>query len=145
VIVVDLNLLLYATNRDTAHHDAAREWWETALSGKETVGMAWAVVLGFVRISTNARILPAPLAAKQAFAVVDEWLARPNVVLIEPTERHWGIVKDLLEPLGTAGNLTTDAHLAALAIERGAKLCSADRDFGRFPHLRWIDPLATSG
>ena len=141
MIVVDLNLLLYAANRDAPHHDAARTWWEGALSGDETVGLGGSVVLGFVRIATNPRILPKPLEPAQAFALVDEWLAQPNVVLIEPTERHWGIVKDLLEPLGAAGNLTTDAHLAALAIERGAKLCSTDRDFGRFPHLRWIDPL----
>ena len=141
MILVDLNVLLYATNRDTAHHDAARTWWETALSGDETVGLAWAVVLGFVRIATSRHILPRPLAPEQAFAVVDEWLARPNVVLVEPTGRHWRIVKELLAPLGAAGNLSTDAHLAALAIERGARLCSTDRDFGRFPHLDWINPL----
>jgi toxin-antitoxin system PIN domain toxin len=141
VIVVDLNLLLYATNRDAANHGAARAWWQATLSGDETIGLAWAVVFGFVRITTNPRILPRPLAPDQAFAVVDGWLSQPSVVFVEPTERHWGIVKDLLDPLGAAGNLTTDAHLAALAIERGAKLCSTDRDFGRFPRLHWVNPL----
>jgi len=141
VILVDLNLLLYATNRDTAHHDAARSWWEAALSGDEPIGLAWSVLVGFVRVSTHPSIFPHPLTPEQALAVVDEWLAQPNAVLVSPTSRHWRIFEELLGPLGAAGNLTTDAHLAALAIERGAKLCSTDRDFGRFPRLDWINPL----
>jgi toxin-antitoxin system PIN domain toxin len=141
VLIVDLNLLLYATNSDLPHHAAARTWWEEAVSADETIGLAWAVVLGFVRISTSRAILPKPLTPRRAFEIVDDWLAQPSVRVVEPTDRHWGIFKSLLEGIGTAGNLSSDAHLAALAIEHGALLCSADRDFGRFPHLRWRNPL----
>ena len=141
MLIVDLNLLLYATNRDAADHAAARSWWESVLSGETPVGLAWAVILGFIRIATNARILPSPLSFEQAAGLVEEWLEQPPVRIVQPTDRHWGIVRQLLEPLGTAANLTSDAHLAALAIEHGARLCSSDRDFGRFPHLQWSDPL----
>ncbi len=145
MLVVDLNLLLYATNRDAADHERARRWLEEVLSGDEPVGLAWLVLLGFVRISTHHRVLARPLSAAQAFELVDEWLAQPAVRIVEATERHWTIVKQLLEPLGSAGNLTSDAHLAALALEHGAKLCSTDRDFGRFPHLQWVNPLGERG
>jgi toxin-antitoxin system PIN domain toxin len=142
VIVVDLNLLLYAVNSDAPHHRGARAWWQATLDADEPVGLAWVVVLGFVRIATNPRILPHPIQADQALEVVDEWLAGPPVRLLEPTERHWPILADLLRPLGAAGNLVTDAHVAALAIEHGATLCSTDNDFSRFPGLRWRNPLA---
>jgi hypothetical protein len=141
MLVVDLNLLLYATNRDSADHEGARTWWESTLSGEEDVGLAWTVILGFVRISTHARILPRPLPVRRALGLVDEWMNQPPVHMIEPTDRHWGIFKQLLDPLGAAANLTSDAHLAALAIEHGARLCSTDRDFARFPHLKWTNPL----
>ncbi len=142
MLVVDINLLIYATNRDAADHRAARGWWESALSGDEPVGLAWLVLLGFLRISTHPRILTSPLSYEQAADVVDGWLEQPVTRPLQPTDRHWGILKDLLEPFGTAGNLTSDAHLAALAIEHGATLCSTDRDFGRFVHLKWHNPLA---
>jgi toxin-antitoxin system PIN domain toxin len=141
MLIVDLNLLLYASNRDAPQHDAARVWWEAALTADETVGLPWAVVLGFVRLVTNRTITPRPLRPAQALEIVDDWLAQPSVRIAEPTERHWGILKDLLGNTGTAANLTTDAHLAALAIEHGATLCSADRDFGRFERLRVRNPL----
>src|SRR5665811_1322041 len=99
---------------------------------RDRVGLAWTVILGFVRITTNPRVLPRPLKSRQAVEIVDEWLSQPTVETIEPTERHWEVFKDLLTPLGTAGNLIADAHLAALAIERGARLCSTDNDFARF-------------
>jgi hypothetical protein len=141
MIVVDLNLLLYATNRDAPHHDEARTWWDGALSGDETVGLPWVVVLGFVRLVTHRTIVPRPLRPEQAFAIVDDWLAQPPVRMVEPTDRHWGILKGLLADFGTAANLTTDAHLAALAIEHGATLCTTDRDFSRFPGLTTRNPL----
>jgi len=139
--IVDLNLLIYATNRDAPDHRAAKGWWDTTLSANEPVGLSWSVLLGFVRIATHPRILSNPLAFEQAASMVDDWLAQPHVRLVQPTERHWATFKELLEPFGTAGNLTTDAHLAALAIEHGATLCSTDRDFGRFPRLKWNNPL----
>jgi uncharacterized protein len=142
VIVVDLNLLIYAVNEDALAHERARRWWERALSGAETVGLAWSVILGFIRLTTNPRVMPRPLTPEQAFAVIDDWLAQPIVTSVEATDRHWAILKELLEPLGTAGNLTSDAHLASLAIEHGARLFSTDNDFARFAGLRWLNPLA---
>jgi len=142
VIVVDLNLLLYATNENSFVHAAALKWWEGVLSDETPVGLAWTVVLGFIRLTTNPRVMPRPLGTTDAVACVDDWLSARNVELIEPTERNWGIVKELLAPLGSAGNLTSDAHLAALALERGAMLCSTDNDFSRFARLKWSNPLA---
>ena len=140
--LVDLNVLLYAVNRDSAHHEVIRRWWEDALSGDVPVGLAWVVLLGFLRLTTNPRILPRPLDVEDAVSVVGEWLAQPPVRPLVPTDRHWPILQDLLRASGAAGNLTTDAHLAALAIEHGATLLSTDTDFARFANLRWLDPLA---
>jgi toxin-antitoxin system PIN domain toxin len=141
VIVVDLNLLLYAVNRDSVRHRAAKSWLEDLLSGEETVGLAWVVLLGFVRLTTNPQIFPNPLRAEDAIAIVDSWLDQPSVVLLTPGEQHWRILRELIADAGMAANLTTDAHLAALAIEHGAELCSTDSDFARFRHLRWRNPL----
>lgn len=142
MIVVDLNILIYAVNADAPSHRQARRWWERTLSDGETVGLAWSVVLGFLRLTTNARVLPRPLTTEQAFAIIDDWFAQPSVQAVAPTDRHWAIVKEILAPLGAAGNLTSDAHLAGLAIEHGACLCSTDNDFARFAGLRWVNPLA---
>jgi len=142
VKVVDLNLLIYATNSDAPDHDRARTWWESAVGGDESIGLAWVVILGFVRLTTRTGLLPQPLSLTQATGVVDEWLAQPVTVELVPGERHWSIVKSLLGSVGVAGNLTTDAHLAALAIEQGATLCTSDRDFARFEGLKYANPLA---
>jgi toxin-antitoxin system PIN domain toxin len=142
LILVDVNLLLYAVNRDTPQHAVAHAWWRSVLEGDEPIGLAWLVILGFVRIATNPRVFAAPLSAEDALGVVDDWLELPHVGAVEPTSRHWDVFKEIVVPLGAAGNLTSDAHLAALAIEHGATLCSADGDFARFPHLRWRNPLA---
>ena len=103
----------------------------------------WAVLLAFLRLSTQARIFEAPLALEQALGLVDGWLEQPCAVVVHPTDRHSALLRELLAPLGSAGNLTMD-HLAALAIEHGAELCSADADFSRFPGLRWVNPIAGS-
>ncbi len=137
----DLNLLLYALDESAPRHEPARAWLEDTLSGTEAVGFAWAVLLGFVRISTNPVILDQPLEAAEALDYVDGWLAQPCATVVAPTGGHAALLRRLLEPLGTAGNLTSDAHLAALAIEHGAELCSCDSDFSRFDGLRWRDPL----
>lgn len=139
--LVDLNLLLYAVDERSPRHDAARSWVEAALSGPGTVALAWIVLVGFVRLSTRAAVFEQPLTAAEALDLVDGWLARPSTTVVHPTPRHAAVLRELLEPLGTAGNLTTDAHLAALAIEHGAQLCSTDADFSRFPGVRWTDPL----
>jgi uncharacterized protein len=138
----DVNLLLYSVDAAAPRHTRAREWLEAQLSGPETIAFDWAVLLAFLRLSTNARIYSAPLSPAEAFDLVDAWLAQPSAALIHPTERHSVVMRGLLEPLGTAGNLTSDAHLAALAIEHGAELCSSDADFSRFSGVRWVDPLA---
>ena len=140
--LIDLNLLLYAVNSDSAHHLKARAWLEDTLSGEEPVGLPWVVLLGFLRISTNPRILSRPLSALRAMEIIDGWLALPCVRTLAPLEDHWRLVRSLLTGSGTAGNLTTDAHLAAIAIENGCELCSTDTDFQRFSGLRWINPLA---
>ncbi len=141
MIVPDLNLLIYATNRDSPRHAASRTWWEDTLSADIPVGVPWIVTLGFLRLTTNAGVFPQPLKVEASLSIVSTWFTAPCVRMLEPTERHWGILRDLLVTLGAAGNLTTDAHLAALAIEHGATLFSTDNDFARFPKLNWRNPL----
>lgn len=142
MILVDANLLLYAVNRDLPQHDAAREWWESVLSQRAPVALAWVVILAFLRISTSPRVFERPLGIEAATAYVNEWLAIPNVRPISPGPGHWRILQQLITLSGAGGNLTTDAHLAALAIEQGATLYSTDNDFKRFAGLVHINPLA---
>lgn len=137
----DVNILLYALDESSPHHVRARSWLEAQLSGAEPVGFAWTVLLAFVRLSTRAQIFANPLEPAAAFDVVEGWMAQPCTIIVHPTDRHLGVLRGLVEPLGVAGNITSDAHLATLAIEHGAELCSADHDFGRFPGLRWLNPL----
>lgn len=134
-------MLLYAVDETSPHRQAAGSWLVSVLSGTEPVGFAWLVLLGFLRVSTRAHVFTNPLEPRQAFDVIDGWLAQPCAVVVDPTERHQSLMRELLEPLGTAGNLTNDAHLAALAIEHGGEVCSADADFSRFAGLRWSNPL----
>jgi uncharacterized protein len=141
VRIPDLNLLIYAVDEQAADHAAARRWWEAAMSGSETVGLAWSVLLGFLRLTTSARVMREPMTADDALDYIDRWLAQPATTVVEPTGRHASVLRDLLARTGTAGNLVSDAHLAALAIEHGAQLCSADRDFARFAGLDWVNPL----
>jgi hypothetical protein len=142
VKLLDLNILIYAVNSDSPQHARARAWLEDVLSGDETVALPWTVLLGFLRITTNPRVLSRPISAAQAMQIVDGWVAQPAVVVLSPGRDHWRILRSLLEATGVAGNLTTDAHLAALAMESGCELCSTDSDFGRFAKLRWTNPLA---
>jgi toxin-antitoxin system PIN domain toxin len=142
VKLADVNLLLYAYDSRSPRHSPARHWLEQALSGAETVGLAWNVLLGFIRLSTRPAVVEHPFSVEEAIGLVESWLAQPCTTMVHPTERHAVLLRELLAPLGTAGNLTSDAHLAALAIEHGATLCSCDVDFSRFAGLRWVDPLA---
>ncbi len=139
--IVDLNILLYAVNKVAARHAAARAWWEKVLNEEEPVGLAWMVLLGFLRIATNPRIFPRPLSPEAAAAKVDTWLSVENVHIVHEKDDHWETLKSLLEGAGTAGNLTTDAHLAALALSYDAVLVSCDADFARFKGLRRLNPL----
>ena len=129
--VVDANVLLHAVNRDSEHHRPAREWLDTALSRSEAVGFAWSVILAFVRVSTHPVVFPRPLTPEEALATMRAWLARPAATIVEPTARHLGVLGGLLLSAGTAGNLVTDAHLAALTIENAAELISFDSEIGR--------------
>ncbi|HTZ87615.1 MAG TPA: TA system VapC family ribonuclease toxin [Solirubrobacteraceae bacterium] len=140
----DVNLLVYAADEEAREHEQALDWVETTLSGVETVAFAWHTLIGFLRVTTRSRGGGAgnPWPVEHALDVVDGWLAQPVATVIHPTDRHAAVLRDLLAPLGAGGNLTSDAHLAALAIEHGATLCSHDNDFSRFPGLRWEDPLA---
>lgn len=133
--IPDLNVLLYASDSSAPGHDVAREWLEGALSGTETVALPLVVTLGYVRIATNPRIFESPLTAAEALDQVDEWLAQPPTTTLHPGRRHLPILRRQLETAGTAGNLTTDAHLAALAIEHRATLTSFDGDLHRFGEL----------
>jgi len=140
VILPDVNVLVHAHNADSGVHDAARRWWDGCLAGTEGVGLAWATVLGLVRITTNRRVMARPLPVGDVMARIATWLAQPHVHLAHPAETHFARLRTELERLGTAANLTTDAHLAVLAMERGYVLYSTDADFARFPGLRWVNP-----
>lgn len=130
--LVDANVLLYAVNRSSSAHDASRRWLQDALGGNEAVGLPWVCLLAFVRISTNPRIFDSALSADEAMDGVDAWLSSPISVMVEPTPRHAGLLRSLLSRSGTAGNLTMDAHLAALALEQDAEVVTWDRDLARF-------------
>ena len=136
MVIVDANVLLYAVDRASAHHERSRSWLDASLAGAEAVGLAWIALLAFIRIGTNPAILPHPMTPDEATGQVEAWLGAPAAVLAEPTSRHGALLRGLLRETGTAGNLVTDAHLAALAIENGADIVSFDRDFARFPQIR---------
>ena len=144
MILVDANLLLYAYHPRAEQHESSRRWLETVLSGPDLVRFAWFTLWAFVRISTNARVYTHPLSAKEAATAVSAWLAQPNTGVVEPGERHWEILQRLLAEGQVAGPLVVDAVLAALAIEHGATLCTTDRDFARFPTLKWTNPIAAA-
>lgn len=137
--IVDANVLLYAAAEDTRHHGSARRWLDEALNGNETIGLPWISLLAFVRIATKG-IFEHPLTSGAALDYVDLWLAQSPVVVPEPTSRHARLLRQLLDDVGTGGNLTSDAHLAALALEHGADVCSFDNDFGRFDSVSWYRP-----
>ena len=141
MIIPDLNLIVHAYNQKARLHAGALAWWEELLSGERVVGLPWAVALGFLRLTTRRPVFEEPFSAAEACERVESWLAQPNVMLVHPGELHRRLVLGFLVNLGTAGNLTTDAHLAALAIEHQAELHSTDTDFARFPGLRWRNPL----
>ena len=141
MIIPDINLLAYAYNTDAPHHDAARAWWEECLSETRPVGIPWVVSLGFVRIMTSRVVLVDPMQPADALAHVRSWLTRPQAHPLVPGPRHLEILTEIMRAAGASGRLTTDAHIAALAIETQSELHSNDADFSRFPGLRWVNPL----
>ena len=141
MIIPDINLLVYAYVSDAPHHEAAQTWWEGCLSRPSVVGLPWAVMLGFVRIMSSNVVFREPMPPVEALHHVRSWLDRPQTQIVVPGPRHLDILADIMDSSRAPSRLTTDAHLAALAIETQAELHSNDLDFGRFPGLRWRNPL----
>lgn len=141
MILVDANLLLYAEDTRSVDHDAARSWWDVQLSGTDPVCLSWSVINAFIRIATNVRLHERPLTMQQAVNRVQSWMEQPCVRIVGPTEEHWGIFKRLLSSGKALGNLVTDAHLAALAVEHNCVMMSTDSDFARFKELKWKNPI----
>jgi toxin-antitoxin system PIN domain toxin len=141
VILLDVNILVYATHVESSHHGPARSWLDQQLSGSTRVGLPWASLLGFLRIATNARAFQKPLPMTVAWQQLRDWLAAEPVWVPQPTDRHAEVLAKLLAVPGVHGNLVPDSHLAAIAIEHGLTLCSTDGDFARFPGLRFQNPL----
>jgi toxin-antitoxin system PIN domain toxin len=144
VILIDANLLIYATDKSSPHHDAAFPWLKDQLEKTSRVGLPWASLLAFLRLTTNARVFARPLKLQDAWGQVEAWLAGANVWVPSPADNHRAILARMLESAGGGANLIPDAHLAALAVEHGLTLCSTDGDFARFRGLRWTNPLAGS-
>ena len=142
MILIDTNLWLYAALQESPQHQRAKAWLEATFNGDDVIGLPWSVVLAVLRISTHSRLMLQPLHPSQAMDLVDGWLQHPLVNVLQPGPSHWSVLKLLLEEAGTAGNLTSDAHLAAMAIEHNCTLYSADNDFKRFTGLRYRNPLA---
>ena len=141
MILIDANLLIYAIDSSSPHHRAARNWLEKILSGSDEVGLTWHVILAFLRIVTHPAVVRRPVAPEVALDYVDSWLQQPCVRTVVPGAKHWLIFRALLRATGTAGNLTSDAHLAALALEHDCELYSSDHDYKRFPGIKHINPL----
>jgi toxin-antitoxin system PIN domain toxin len=141
MILVDVNLLLYAYDAESPLHQRAQQWLEKSFSGSEAFCFAWISLTAFIRISTNLRVFHYPLSLADAVQVVDEWLQRPNAVILNPGDQHWKIFSKYLKESQAAGPLATDAHLAALAVEHGAIFSTNDRDFSRFKGLKLAFPL----
>ena len=141
MILHDVNLLVYAVDESSPFHQSTNAWWNESLSASVPVGLCYPSILGFLRLVTNRRVFTDPLPLPSASALLEEWIEQPNTTFVLPTARHWPILSSLLATTGATGNLTTDAHIAALAIEHGYTVYSSDADFGRVQNLSWINPL----
>lgn len=144
--IVDANVLIYAVNENSPHHEEARDWLNGALSpgsiATEPIGLAWVVLLAFWRITTHPAIFPVPLRVETAASILEAWLSQPATIVVTPTPRHLALLTGLLTTSGAAANLVNDAHLAALALEHGAMLVSYDRDLSRFAGVHVVTPGA---
>ena len=141
MIVPDVNVLIHAMNSDSEHHALAWTWWNSALGGHERIGLTWPVITAYVRISSNPRIMPNPIAPAEAISDVRTWLDSRNVDVLTPGPDHLHVLDQMLDDAGRGGDFVTDAHLAAIAFEHGGTVYSQDADFARFTQVRWIDPL----
>ncbi len=140
--IVDANVLLYAVNASDPKHDVARRWLDGCLNGTQTVGFSWPVLLAFLRLSTKVGLFPRPLSVTESIARIRSWLEQSGSVIVEPSPRHLDILSGLLTEIGTGGNVVTDAHLAAMALEHDATVVSYDTDFARFAGVRYEPPVA---
>lgn len=141
-MLIDANLLLFAVDAGSPWHERAAEWFTAQLNGDRRVGIPWESLAAFVRIATHPRASDRPLQPDEAWSFVEEWLAVPTVWIPQPTDAHADVLSSLVRRYRLAGNLVPDAHLAAIAIEHGLEVCSADSDFARFPEVRWRNPFA---
>jgi toxin-antitoxin system PIN domain toxin len=141
LIVLDANLLIYAYDLDSAHHKKSLYWLEELLSGVDAVGLPWQSVSAFLRVITNRRLPGMRVSLEQAVQVVDEWLQQPNVQVLVPADQHWSVLRQMILEGRASGPLVSDAEIAAITIEQGAVLHTTDRDFARFPGLRWKNPI----
>jgi uncharacterized protein len=141
VIVIDVNLLLYAYAAPSPKQEKARAWLESTLSAYEPVGLPWQVISAFVRIVTNPKLPGLRRSLEEATGVVEEWLRQPNVRVLTPGDGHWPLFRRMVVEGQASGDLVSDAQIAALTIEYGGVLYTTDRDFARFPGLRWVNPL----
>lgn len=142
MIVPDANLIIYAADSHSMFHRRAHAWWTDALNGDEPVGVSWLVLVAFIRVMSSPRLMTNPVPVDDLLAEVETWLESPAVQVLQPTVRHPQALRSLLVPTGVGGNLVNDAHLAALALEFGGTVFSADTDFARFPQVKWVNPLA---
>jgi uncharacterized protein len=140
-MLVDANLLLYAVDRTSPFHQRAAAWLTEQLNGARRVGIPWQSLVAFLRISTHPRASTRPLSPQDAVSYVDDWLSADGVWIPSPGSGHATVLGALLTRHQVSGNLISDAHLAALAIEHGLTVCSADSDFARFPELTWLNPI----
>jgi len=143
MMLIDANLLLYAYDESSPDHAAAKVWLEKHFSSNDLVALCWQCITAFLRISTNPRAFVSPFSVKEAIEIVNEWLGNDALTILMPAGRHWEIYRNLLEEGQASGPLVMDAHLAALAIEHGATLCTTDRDFSRFSGLRTYNPISS--
>ena len=141
MIVPETSLLIYAVNRGASFHQRANSWLNSALVGDESVGFVWSTLTEFVRLTTRSS-LPAPLTVEEAFEIVNRWITARNARIIHPGPRHRELLQKLITAVGIGSNMVSNAHLAAIAIEHGAEVCSNDSQFNQFPGLRWRNPLA---
>ena len=141
-MLIDANILLYSVDEDSPFHRAARDWMVTALNGPQRVGIPWVSLWAFVRIATNPRASVQPLTPDEAWQHVEAWLDAPATWIPEPGRGHRAIVGPLLRQHDLRAGLITDAVMAAICIEHGLTIVSADSDFARFPQISWVNPVA---
>ena len=143
MILPDVNLLVFALDRHSPHHASSAAWWNTCLAASTPVCIPWLVILGVVRILGNPKIYQRPTPPESVLDQIEKWLALPHIHLVDPAPAHLATLRKLLKLTGVAGSLSSDAHLAAIAIDKGITVYSNDTDFSRFPGLSWTNPLAT--